>query len=341
MNTEPPDDQGKEQSQTQRGPGRPRKWPKERRIQPIYEGRMSFQPGDKHPMDAQIEQARDLREDIIGELAELQELMVHLAGLDDASEAISREEQAVTALLWDLYSTLKHRDHIVASFIAARRRRLLQRLQAAKAALMQARQFLEADIDILPRLRQAIEEAEASALALHGPPPPMPERPASADETQEEQEDGETPEANDDEADVSPDQREQEVQVAQERKARKALLQTVGGGDDATATRAALADFEERVRTMRSAIADGQGWFEWYYVKRPKRKRYTQEAKAYLERDEEVPEDVEMYVEEEDDRPPWGPYLRYRMYEGGTQITMGMGHIRRRNLQGPSDPPKL
>lgn len=337
MDTEPPDNQDQiEQPPTKKRPGRPRKWPEGRRIPLVKEGRMSFQPGDKHPMDAQTDLARDLREAIKAELAELQGLMLKLAELDDTSEAISREEQAVTALLWEMYGTRKHRDHIVATFVAARRRRLLQRLQAARAALEQARQFLSADMDILPRLQQAIAEAEASELALHGPPPPMPERPATTDEAESTEREQEAQGVSLPEGDTQEEADEAPVVLDQE-DPHKELLRTVGGGDDAKATRAQLHDFEARVHLMRNAITDGRGWFEWYYVKRPK--RYTPEAAAYLRREEPVPEDVQMY--EEDDRTPWGPYLRFCMYEGGIQYRIGMGHIRGRKECHPSDPPKL
>src|SRR5258708_3285441 len=156
------------------GPGRPPKCPGGGRIPFVKGGGMSFKPGDPHAMDAQLDEARRLREAIVEQLAQVQALVVELSQLDDASEAISREEQAITGLLWNLYGTRKHRDHIIAGFIAARRRRLLQRLQAASAALEQARTFLTADAAMLPRLQQVIAEAHAQTIALHDPPPPLP-----------------------------------------------------------------------------------------------------------------------------------------------------------------------
>src|SRR6266496_297057 len=175
---QPPDGQGDQRQPEPPGGaarrGRPPKWAKERRIPPIYEGRMSFQPGDPHFMDKQIDEAQRVREEITEQLAQVQQLVIDLNNFDNPSAWISQEEAAIKALLWDFYGNRKHRDHIVATFILARRRRLLQRLQAAQAALEQARHFLVADMAALPRLQQTIADAQAAALALHGPPPPYP-----------------------------------------------------------------------------------------------------------------------------------------------------------------------
>jgi hypothetical protein len=307
---EPPDDQDREQSTqpTKRKAGRPRKWQGGRRIDPIYEGRMSFQPGDKHPMDAQLEQARMLGEAITEQLAQVQGLVIELAQFEDAGEAISREEQAIKALLWKLYGNRKHRDHILATFIAARRRRLLQRLQAAGAALEQVRQFLTADSVMLPLLQKTLAEAEAHTIALHGPPPPVPG--AEGTDTQDQ---------------------------AEEEDEHRALLHIAGGGDDAATTRAALQAFEARARVMRNAIAEGRGSFEWYYIPKPRKR--TPEAAEQLARGEPIPPEVQEY--EDGDPGAWGPYLRYRWWEGAERYSIGMGHIRRRDLQRPDEPPEL
>jgi hypothetical protein len=282
-------------------------------------------------MNKQVDEARRLRQEIIEQLAQVQQLVIELGELDDASEAITREEQAIRGLLWDLYSTRKHRDHILATFIAARRRRMLQRLQAASAALAQARAFLSADAAMLPRLQQTIDEAQAAALALHGPPPPYP---ASAQEPEEEA---------DEEEEQADDEREAEAQEAadEHQEARHSLLKVSGGGDDAQETRAQLAAFEARARAMRSAIASGRGWFEWYFI--PRTRRYTEEARAYLKREEPIPPDVQEY---EEDTRPYGPYLRYRWYEGGgrkkpIKYSLGMGLIKYRDPRRDNEPPTL
>ncbi len=292
--------QAAEQEQPRkRGRGRPRIWPQERRIEPVVEGRMSFQPGNEHQMDIQFKEARRLREDIEVELAGLEALMVELSHLDDPGEAIRREEKEITQFLWTLYGRRKHREHMLATFLVARRRRQLQRLRAASAALAQARDFLQVDVSMLPRLQQAIVEAEARYFmqqdALHSPPPPYPE------ESEEEEASAVGTDALDVEA----------------RKRRENLLKTAGGGDDAERTRGALADLEERTRTMRSAITMGTGRFEWYYVPIPKVN----------------PED------EEEEQRYWGPYLRFVWNEGKIRYQLGMGHIKRFDLMEEDEPP--
>jgi hypothetical protein len=296
-------------------------------------------------MNKQVDEARRLRAVIIEQLGQVQQLVNELGELDDASEAISREEQTVTGLLWDLYSRYKHRDHIVATFIAARRRRMLQRLQAASAALEQARAFLTADTDILPRLQQVISEAQAAALALHGPPPPYPAGAQEPEADEEEDQADDESEAEDQEEAAAPSGQTraeaQEEAADEHRDERRALLHTAGGGDDAQETRAALAAFEERARAMRSAISSGRGWFEWHFI--PRTRRYTEEARAYLERQEPVPPDVQVY---EEDTRPYGPYLRYRWYEGGgrrkpIKYSLGMGLIKRRDPRRDNAPPAL
>jgi hypothetical protein len=314
-------------------------------------------------MDAQIDEARRLREEITKELAQVQQLFSKLAEMEEASGSMSSEEQAIKSFLWDLYEGYKHRDHIIATFIAARRRRMLQRLQAAHAALEQARAFLTADAATLPYLQKTISEAQAVARALHGPPPES-ELEAQAAEPEEEEEDiaaeeaqaAEQPEA----ASPAPgSDQEKEAELPEKKEAdeqRRELLRVTSGGDDAAATRAALADFEQRARVMRNAISIGRGWFEWYFIPRGRKKgkygpQATLEALEYLRRGEIVPADVQYYKDEEkeeqeDTQPPYGPYLRYRWYEGGgrkkpIKYSLGMGLIKPGDQRRNEPPPTL
>lgn len=291
-----------EKQPVKRGRGRPRIWPEERRIEMVKEGRMSFQPGDPHQMDEQFKEARMLRESLVAELANIRALLVELSELDDPNTAINREEEEITHLLWALYGRRKHREHMLATFLVARRRRKLQRLQAASAALAQARDFLTADAGMLPKLQQTIADAQAQQLALHGPPPPRPEDEAESGESEE---------------DVVPVGPTAESVEAEEQERRVTLLQTTGGSDDAKSTHAALSDFEARTRTMRSAIVQGSGRFEWFYIPFPK--------KASSEEDEE--------------QGYWGPYLRFIWNEGKIRYQLGMGHIKRFDLTQNDKPP--
>jgi hypothetical protein len=293
-------EQQEEQQPRKRGRGRPRIWPQERRIEPVREGRMSFQPGNEHQMDVQFKEARSLREDIEVELASLETLMVELGHLDDPGEAIRREETEITQFLWTLYGRRKHREHMLATFLVARRRRQLQRLRAASAALAQARDFLLEDVGMLPRLQQTIAEAEARYFTqrdtLHNPPPSYPE------------------EGEEEAAATVEDALDVEAQ-----KRREDLIKMAGGGDDAEKTREALADLEERTRTMRSAITMGTGRFEWYYQPIPK----------------DDPKD------EEEEQRYWGPYLRFVWNEGKIRYQLGMGHIKQFDPTKEDEPPRF
>jgi len=59
----------------------------------------------------------------------------------------------------DPYQDHKHRDHILATFLGIRRKRLLERMQAAQVAIELARDFLALDHRIVQELQQAIEQA--------------------------------------------------------------------------------------------------------------------------------------------------------------------------------------
>jgi hypothetical protein len=120
-------------------------------------------------------------------------------------------------------------------------------------------------------------------------------------------------------------------------RARRGLLQVSSGSDDAQATRAALTAFDERMRVMRNALSEGRGSFEWYYV--PRKKQPTPEASEYLLHGEPVPQNVQKYVK--DDRPPYGPYLRFITWEGGVRIQMNLGRIKRYNPAWSNHPPAL
>ena len=70
---------------------------------------------------------------------------------------------------------------------------------------------------------------------------------------------------------------------------------------------------------MRSAITQGNGRFEWYYVPIPKID----------------PED------EEEEQRYWGPYLRFVWNEGKIRYQLGMGHIKRFDPTKEDEPPSF
>src|SRR5579871_1780626 len=93
--------------------------------------------------------------------------------------ALGLEENALRAFLWQRYQGHKHRDHILASFLAMRRRRLYARLQAARSALEIAKELLTPDDTILRDLLRV----------LHQPEEPRAGKPVLAEEAQESQSD--------------------------------------------------------------------------------------------------------------------------------------------------------
>ncbi len=139
--------------------GRPHKQTQERRIEPSFTGRLKFRPGFPHALDDQIREARNYRLLLAEQVGQLQALLAELEQLDDPDAQMSQEENALKAFLWETYQDHKHRDHILATFLGIRRKRLLERLQASQVAIELARDFLAPDHRILQELQQAIEQA--------------------------------------------------------------------------------------------------------------------------------------------------------------------------------------
>src|SRR6266700_3861903 len=107
----------------------------EPRIDASFEGRYKFRPGMPHTLDVQLKEARNYRALITEQLGQLSRTLDGLESQDDPGEQISREENALKEFLWHHYQRHKHRDHILATFLAVRRQRLLARLEAAHNAL--------------------------------------------------------------------------------------------------------------------------------------------------------------------------------------------------------------
>ena len=152
----------KRQAGKKAGGGRPQRPTSERRIKTSYKGRLMFRPGDKHVLDDQIREARNYQLLLTEQISSLQALLAEVEPLGEPSAQMSQEENALKAFLWETYRDHKHRDHIVATFLALRRKRLLERMQAAQVALEVARDFLAPDHRILQEVQQAIEQARQS-----------------------------------------------------------------------------------------------------------------------------------------------------------------------------------
>ncbi len=107
----------------------------ERRIEPSGEGRISFRPGDKHPLDVQFKEARRAKEQLAEQLEHFTELLHALVPPEEIADRFEAEDEALRHYLVERYQDYFHVDHIEATFLWLRRRRAIARLQAAQAAL--------------------------------------------------------------------------------------------------------------------------------------------------------------------------------------------------------------
>ncbi len=289
---------------------------KERRIPRSQEGRLKFRQGDPHALDVQIREARNYRHLITEKLAQLQAIVSDLDNpQDDPSASISDQESALKSFLWTTYQEHKHREHILATFLAIRRARLLAKLDAAAAALQVAADLLAPDDTLLAELQAAVEHQRQEAARQR------PQKPRTSDQ---------------------PDQ-------AQEQPAQSAALVRVYGPDEASiqtqldairtereqnqapaidyrhiygdsqAARDRLAEFESQAAEIRAAISPARGWYEEFYIEKV---RLSREALKYLKKGQELPPGVELF-----EGVIYGPYLKYRWQEetGGPAYTIQMG----------------
>jgi hypothetical protein len=129
----------------------------ERRIQSSGRGRISFRPGKEHPMDVQIEEASRAKEQLDEQLAHFAEALRGLVLPEEIASRIAAEDQTLRHFLAEHYSDYFHQDHLEATFLLLRRRRILARLQAAQAALNLVQELLAPDPfvdDLLEMVRE-------------------------------------------------------------------------------------------------------------------------------------------------------------------------------------------
>jgi hypothetical protein len=124
---------------------RSRKPKSQRRIETSGEGRISFRPGGKHPLDVQFKEARLAKEQLDEQLALFAEGLDALSPLEGLDARISVEEEALRHFLSTRYQDYFHQDHIEATFLWLRRKRAIARLQAAQAALNLIQELLAPD----------------------------------------------------------------------------------------------------------------------------------------------------------------------------------------------------
>jgi hypothetical protein len=122
-----------------------------RRIPPSGQGRLRFQQGDVHALDVQLDEARNVKEQLDTTAARLPDLLATLEQFQQTPARLSEEDQALMTFLGEHYSDRKHVDHIRATLMIFRRKRALARLQAAESALRLALELLAPD-PLIPHL---------------------------------------------------------------------------------------------------------------------------------------------------------------------------------------------
>lgn len=144
----------------------------ERRIEPSGEGRISFRPGDKHPLDVQFKEARRVKEQLVEQLERFTELLHALAPLEEIAGRFENEDEALRHYLAEHYQDYFHVEHLTATFLWLRRRRATARLQAAQAALSLVQELLAPDPfvdDLLEMVRErAPEDVEVDRAQVTG-----------------------------------------------------------------------------------------------------------------------------------------------------------------------------
>ncbi|GCE32224.1 hypothetical protein KDA_77080 [Dictyobacter alpinus] len=317
--------QGEDQPPQRRHAGRPARTPeereaaKERRIVRSQKGRLLFQPGDPHALDVQFREARNYRHLIAAKIETIQAISADLSNsLDTASMDIARQEGELKAFLWSKYRDHKHRDHILATFLAMRRARLLGRLEAAHMALELATELLANDDQLFSDLRAAVEQQHQAAAAagqigqdhttflfrLTGP----------------------------DEGTVHEEIAAIQADLATAQRQEAALIDNRRIYGDSQVTRQRLAEFNEQIKVLRAAISPATGWYEMYYIEKV---QISREARKYLREGKEIPPEIDPI-----EGVVYGPYLKYRWQEetNGPQYTIQMGRLEESSPQDSQEP---
>src|SRR5579859_4607483 len=137
-----------------------------RRIEASGPGRIAFRPGKKHPLDAQMKEAQAARKQLDEQLALFIQELQALAPLQEISDRIEAEDEAIRHFLAQRYGDYFHQDHIESTFLWLRRRRATARLQAAQAALSLVQELLAPD-DFVDQLQDLLSEMPAEDVEVN------------------------------------------------------------------------------------------------------------------------------------------------------------------------------
>jgi len=303
----------------------PRKFiPKQpRRIEELRKGRLTWQPGDEHPLDIlreDLDQLKGQLPDLLHQLLEtaqqtvtrLTTMLETTGGSGTFIDSFSQAEHATRKIIVDRFSNRKHLEHLLLAFGVQRYKRLLGRLQTIQAALTLANNLLATEEtlsqEFLLSWQQAQEKGE------HEPKPATPTNLSKG---------------------------ELRVQGLDE-----PLAPLVSSVDQA---RQILREFEAHLPDLRRQLATGNGWFEIFYV--PKRHyksaviAYDEALQANRRYQTPIPPEIEAAIHPEVARllqtgatefPKElrlevydivyiGPYAKYRWHEGKQTYTISLG----------------
>jgi hypothetical protein len=88
-----------------------------RRIPASSVGRLRFQQGDPHALDVQLDEARNVNEQLAATAAQLSELLAALGEFQQLPVRLAEEDEALARFLSEHYSDRKHVDHIRATLL--------------------------------------------------------------------------------------------------------------------------------------------------------------------------------------------------------------------------------
>ncbi|GCF11201.1 hypothetical protein [Dictyobacter arantiisoli] len=269
-------------TRTERGP---------RKIEESKTGRVWWRPGEPHPLDTLDAELSDLRDHLPTEIEALLlaahqtqqhlETLQQLEQADDPMEAFTAADHLASRAVVERFHNRKHEHHLRTIFAIQRRKRLLGRLQAIRAALDLANGLLSEDETLSDEFLSTWREKTAK------PEEPAPEHrmeleleltaesePPELDPTELEPVEPEPVEPEP----VAVEEIQEEVLSREELRVHhldEPLTPLVGSVEQ---SRQLLRDFEAKLPALRSGLVAGNGWIEIFHV--PKR-HYKKEVVAY------------------------------------------------------------
>jgi hypothetical protein len=300
-----------------------------RKIEENVKGRVWWKPGEPHPLDQLDDELKGLRDQLPGEIEALMlaahQTEQHLHALkqieneDDPTAAFTAADQLASRIVIERFHDRKHEHHLRTIFAIQRRKRLMGRLQAIRAALDLANGLLREDDTLSNEFLTTWREKT----------------------TQEER----TPEQEQEE--LNRIQEEQAMSPSERRTLHldEPLAPMVGSVE---LSRQLLRDFEAQLPALRAGLVAANGWIEIFYV--PKR-RYKNEVVAYWyawdnyrDHKSPIPEEIEQAIdprvaaiiraganiptelrEQAYDITQVGPYAKYRWREDKRTYSVSLG----------------